>query len=210
MPVNTLIQMRRDTTANWKNTNPLLAAGEIGLELDTDRTKIGNGIHNWNELVYQSIPFYAGFQDLSTQTIASTTTAYPITMNTMDFSHGIRLDQNYASRIIFDHFGVYNLQWSGQFKSISNSATDVVVWIRKNGIDIPGSAGQVTVPARHGSIDGATIAAWNYFVQVLAGDYIEFMWHSNDTGVTLEYYAPHTSPTAPATASMIVTVAQVA
>lgn len=50
MPRNDLIQIRRDTAANWTSVNPTLAAGEMGLETDTDRYKIGNGTTPWNAL----------------------------------------------------------------------------------------------------------------------------------------------------------------
>ncbi len=37
------IQLRRDTAANWVSANPVLRAGEIGIETDTLKFKIGNG-----------------------------------------------------------------------------------------------------------------------------------------------------------------------
>lgn len=48
----TLIQFRRDTVSNWTSSNPVLAQGELGLELDTNNYKIGNGIDSWNSLSY--------------------------------------------------------------------------------------------------------------------------------------------------------------
>lgn len=50
------IQFRRDTAANWTTANPTLAQGELGLELDTARYKIGNGSTAWNSLAYSSLP----------------------------------------------------------------------------------------------------------------------------------------------------------
>lgn len=44
------IQLRRDTAANWTETNPVLAQGEAGMEIDTKIIKIGDGITNWNNL----------------------------------------------------------------------------------------------------------------------------------------------------------------
>lgn len=46
------IQIRRDTTANWEATNPVLGQGELGLELDTSALKAGDGVTAWNELGY--------------------------------------------------------------------------------------------------------------------------------------------------------------
>ena len=50
------IQFRRDTTSNWTASNPVLAAGELGLDLTTYTYKIGNGASTWNQLPYQSMP----------------------------------------------------------------------------------------------------------------------------------------------------------
>ena len=46
------IQMRRDTSINWVNYNPILSSGEIGLETDTNKFKFGNGVNTWNTLEY--------------------------------------------------------------------------------------------------------------------------------------------------------------
>lgn len=46
------IQIRRDSSTNWTATNPILSQGELGLELDTNFIKAGNGTDNWNTLPY--------------------------------------------------------------------------------------------------------------------------------------------------------------
>jgi hypothetical protein len=46
------IQLRRDTSTNWTSTNPTLAQGEIGIETDTGKFKIGTGSTAWNSLGY--------------------------------------------------------------------------------------------------------------------------------------------------------------
>lgn len=55
MSVVTQIQLRRGTAASWASTNPVLAAGEPGVETDTGLQKIGNGSSAWNSLPYQSV-----------------------------------------------------------------------------------------------------------------------------------------------------------
>jgi len=50
----TIIQLRRDTASNWSSNNPVLASGEAGIETDTNRAKIGNGVDSWNDLPYFS------------------------------------------------------------------------------------------------------------------------------------------------------------
>jgi hypothetical protein len=46
------IQLRNDTAANWTDADPVLAAGELGLETDTVQFKIGDGTSSWTELGY--------------------------------------------------------------------------------------------------------------------------------------------------------------
>jgi hypothetical protein len=44
------IQIRRDTAANWTSSNPVLRAGEFGVETDTLKFKIGNGTSTWTQI----------------------------------------------------------------------------------------------------------------------------------------------------------------
>lgn len=53
------IQLRRDTAANWTSTNPTLAQGEVGLETDTGKLKIGTGTTAWTSLAYFANSFTA-------------------------------------------------------------------------------------------------------------------------------------------------------
>ena len=47
------IQLRRDGAQQWANVNPILAQGELGIEIDTSRIKIGDGVTAWNSLKYE-------------------------------------------------------------------------------------------------------------------------------------------------------------
>ena len=46
------IKHRRGTASEWIATNPILADGELGFERDTNRFKLGDGLHNWTDLDY--------------------------------------------------------------------------------------------------------------------------------------------------------------
>ena len=46
------IVLRQDTAANWTKYNPLLLNGEFGFEEDTDKLKLGDGVHKWRDLPY--------------------------------------------------------------------------------------------------------------------------------------------------------------
>ncbi|AYN57297.1 hydrolase [Arthrobacter phage Richie] len=50
------LQNRRDTAANWTAANTVLAAGEVGYELDTKNHKVGDGTTGWNSLPYAAGP----------------------------------------------------------------------------------------------------------------------------------------------------------
>ena len=54
-----IIQVRRDTAANWAAANPILAQGEQGYEIDTGKLKFGNGSSPWNSLPYFGAGAYA-------------------------------------------------------------------------------------------------------------------------------------------------------
>lgn len=55
-------QFRRDSAANWTSANPILLSGELGLETDTAKFKIGNGTSAWNSLPYGGIQGQQGIQ----------------------------------------------------------------------------------------------------------------------------------------------------
>ena len=52
MPAQTVIKLRRGTAAQWTSANPVLAAGEMGVETDTQRSKFGDGTTAWASLAY--------------------------------------------------------------------------------------------------------------------------------------------------------------
>ena len=49
------IQFRRGTGAEWSSANPILAQGELGIDLDVNRFKIGTGVTSWNSLNYTAV-----------------------------------------------------------------------------------------------------------------------------------------------------------
>ncbi len=80
---------------------------------------------------------YGAFQDSTDQVAANTTTAYPVTFNTTDFSNGVSIAS--GSRITVANDGIWNLQFSIQFKNTTNAPQDVDIWFRVNGTNIANS-----------------------------------------------------------------------
>ena len=152
---------------------------------------------------------YGAFQDSTDQTAANTTTAYAVTFNTTDYSNGIYLSN--SSRLNVRNYGIYNIQFSFQYKNTSNDGQDVDIWFRKNGTDVAASNSKFFLPARKSTGDPShLIAAMNYVLEMNANDYVEIMWRVTNTGVSLEQYGTSTSPTRPAIPSAIVTVSYIA
>jgi hypothetical protein len=148
---------------------------------------------------------YGAFQDSTNQTAANTTTAYAITFNTTDFSNGITLSN--SSRLNVAQSGIYNLQFSIQFKNTTNDGQDVDVWFRKNGTDIANSNSRFHLSQRRFFGDPShLIAAMNFFVSLAASDYVQIMWRPTNVDVSIEHFAAGTSPTRPAVPSVIATL----
>lgn len=58
--LSTKIILRNDTAASWLEHNPILSAGEFGIEWDTGLFKIGNGTTAYNKLPYAGAPSASG------------------------------------------------------------------------------------------------------------------------------------------------------
>ena len=148
---------------------------------------------------------YGAFQDGTDQTAANTTTAYAVTFDTTDFSNGVTLSN--SSRLNVAQSGIYNLQFSIQFKNTTNDGQDVDVWFRKNGTNIDNSNSRFHLTQRKSAGDPShLIAALNFFVSLAANDYVEIMWRTTNTSVSIEHFAAGTSPTRPAIPSVIATL----
>jgi len=153
--------------------------------------------------------YYGAFEDNTIQTAAAINTPYAMKFGITDLSNGITIvsDGSNLTRITIANTGVYNIQFSAQFDR-TNSGTDAVdIWLRKNGVDVPGSAGKIILTG--GAAASAIIAAWNYVLDIVSGDYYQIMWSTPDTHVRILYEAAQTSPFAhPLIPSTILTVTQ--
>lgn len=145
---------------------------------------------------------YGAFSSDQDQT-ATANTATLMTLNTTDFSNGVSIA---SSKITVENSGIYNLQFSAQFQNTDTAFQDVYIWLRQNGVNIPGSTGFVSIPSRHGGTDGHTIVGWNYFLSMAATDYVEIYWSVPNIAVTIQHLAASGSPTKPSTQSVVATM----
>ena len=149
---------------------------------------------------------YGAFSSDQDQT-ATANTATLMTLNTTDFSNNVGLD--IGSKIKATTPGIYNLQFSAQFQNTDNQIQDISIWLKKNGTDITGSTGLVSIPARKSASAGEEahqITGWNYYVSMNANDYIQIYWSATLASVSIQYYPTSTGPTRPSTQSVVATL----
>ena len=142
---------------------------------------------------------YGAFCDTTDQTAALANTAYAMTFNTTEISQGVYIGSP-TSRVYVDTHNVYNIQFSAQIYNTSGGAHDIWIWLRKNGTDIANSATGMRIEGNNAQ----DVAAWNFLLELNAGDYFELMWEVSDTAVSLLHDAA--SAVHPAIPSVILTV----
>ena len=146
-------------------------------------------------------PYGAFSSDQDQVTTANTATL--MTLNTTDFANEVSIS---SSQITVVNAGIYNLQFSAQFQNTDTAFQDVYIWLKQNGVDIPGSTGFVSVPNRHAGTDGHSIIGWNYFLSMAAGDHIEIYWSVPNVAVTIQHLNASGTPTKPSTQSVVATL----
>jgi hypothetical protein len=150
---------------------------------------------------YLAFPYGAFSSDQDQTAVANTATL--MTLNTTDFSNQVRITN---SEITVANAGVYNLQFSAQFRNTDTAFQDVYIWLKQNGADITGSTGFVSIPNRHAGTDGHSIVGWNYFLTMNANDHVEIYWSVPNIAVTIQHLAASGTPTKPSTQSVVATM----
>lgn len=150
---------------------------------------------------------YGSFYDTGTQTAAANTST-AITFNSSGDKRNVSTGTP-TSRIMFTVGGATSVTFSIQFTNSSATQDDVYAWIRKNGTDVPNTASAVTVPGKHGSIDGASLMTVNFHVIIAPGEYLEVYWLSINGTTKISTIGATSSPQKPASPGVVLTVSQV-
>jgi len=140
-------------------------------------------------------------------------TALPNTATAMEIDtvvehFGINMEN--LTHITFGESGLFNIQFSIQLHNTDSQEHDVSIWVSRDGIAEPDSCTDMTIPARHGSFNGASVAAWNFFYRAKKGEYCRLMWSTPNAAVYIAGLPARTAPVRPETPSIILTVNKVA
>lgn len=147
---------------------------------------------------------YAAIQRTTDKSFAANT-ATQITFDQNDFLNGCSNDG--TDGISVDQAGIYNYQFSVQFRNSDTQIHGAWVWLRINGVDAPGTGSKFDVSSKHGGVDGFVIGACNFYVQLETGDTVEMWAAVDDVAVTFDAESAQTSPFAmPAIPSVVATL----
>lgn len=141
--------------------------------------------------------------------ILTSGTVEALPFNHTDFANGISIVNDSLgnpTKITAANAGTYNVQFSAQLDRASGGAAkQVIIWLRKNGVDVSWSATHITMQANATYL----VASWNFLVQLNAGGNVQLMW-TQDDNINIEAAPGHvTAPIYPETPSLILTVQQV-
>lgn len=194
---------------NGPISEPINGAGTTGQVLISQGDSFAP---KWINLAAALDTYKGSFYDSITQTLTGgANVSVPVILRTTDSSatNGISVvtDGTNLTRITVANAGVYNILFSAQLSNSGGTGQTVDFWLRKNGStaaqNIPDTNGKVYLQGNANFL----MAAWNYFVSLEAGDYIQLMWTATSTNITMVTEAANSVH--PATPSIIVTLNKV-
>ena len=148
---------------------------------------------------------YGSFYDTTIQTNPVANIARSMSFNSTDITNGVSISGStspFNTYIKTTNAGVYDIQFSAQVEKTDSGTDEIVIWLRKNGIDLTDSATKLTLSGNGTKV----VAAWNWFALSATNDYYQIIWVSADTGMRL--YAEPINDT-PGIPSVILTVNRV-
>jgi hypothetical protein len=173
--------------------------GDLNLQSPYSFYRWGNKLFN-----------YGQWASLETQS-GSADTAYAMKLETAYDMSGLYVGNNgsgFPTRIYAENTGLYNIQFSAQLNTTVNEACDFSVWFAVTGSNIANSNTDFSIEKVSGG--GYQVAALNLLTSISSGSYVELYWSKTTAAGRLRYEGVQSTPTRPATPSVIVTVTQIA
>ena len=194
---DTIITGSVDITGSLNTTGSSVFGGDVDVR--------GDLYHNGNKQYN-----YGQFYSLQTQS-GSADTAYAMKYEVSNGTSGVSITNNASglpTRITPTNTGVYNIQFLTQLGNTANSDITFDIWFRINEVNVPNSNTKFSLIRSLGSGLYA-VAASNFLTQINAGQYVEIMWSCGASTGQFEYLGTQSTPTRPATPSIILTVTQI-
>ena len=123
------ILLRNDTATNWTTENPTLGKGELGIEIDTAKFKIGDGTTAWNSLGYAGTVVAASGTNGHITIDGVDTTVYTLPVGASAIG-GVKTTASGAGTVNIDSVGAMALNNSGvtagTYAKVTVSASGVV------------------------------------------------------------------------------------
>ena len=146
--------------------------------------------------------YYGEFTKTNSQTPLLANTAYPLLFTNTQIANGVSIGTT-TSEIYVAQAGLYNIACSVQITSGNSSQKAIWVWLRLNGTtDFPNSARVASITLNNGYL----VVTLNEVASLLAGDFIEVMYASDDTNISIATVAA--TAFAPAAPAVILAVTQ--
>jgi len=128
------------------------------------------------------------FYSTTNQTAAATSTGYPVELENTYIGNGVSIEGVDSTRVTVTADGMYNFQLTLGIQHTNSSDATIWTWINKSGTDVPYGGQKQSIK---GNADRAIY--WNFSIDLVAGDYIEMYWATDDTTASLHTEAA-TSP----------------
>ena len=146
--------------------------------------------------------YYGEFTKTDSQTPAVINTAYALLFTNTEIANGVSLGSP-LSEVVVAQAGLYNIAASVQITSTNAAQKSIWVWLRKNGTtDFPNSARVASITLNNGYL----VVSLNEVASLLAGDFIEVMYASDSTAISIATVAA--TAFAPAAPAVILAVTQ--
>ncbi len=146
--------------------------------------------------------YYGEFTKTNSQTPAAANTAYALVFTNTEIANGVSLGSP-LSEVVVSQAGLYNIAASVQITSTNASQKSIWVWLRLNGTtDFPNSARVASISLNNGYV----VVTLNEVYSLLAGDFIEVMYATNDVNMSIATVAA--TAFAPAAPAVVLAVTQ--
>ena len=148
----------------------------------------------------------AKFFSTTDQTASVINTAYALQFENTYLGEAISIAGTPKTQITPLYSGVYNFELSVELTSTNANSKELSFWVRRSGVDIA-NTGRLHVVSGSGGVDDFE---YSFTLDLTAGQYVELMWATDDTGITIDYQAAASPrPAVPSTLLTVVFVSAV-